>query len=384
MLVSFRKCGDYAPDRVKRALGDLMKDLGGAEEFFKTGSRILIKPNFLKDDPKMKGIITHPVLIRAVAELAVDGGCKVKIGDSPGYGSVTGVLNKSGFKDYFSDLPVEIVEFKNPVEIKSGGRGLFKKFHVDREIVDNDVVVNLPRVKTHGQMLVSLAVKNMFGAVVGKRKVQWHLNTGVRHLDFAKMLVELCYLTRPSLNIIDGIVGMEGEGPAAGDPIELGFLGACRDPLSLDLAVCRVLGVDHEKVFIFRAARELGYDCDFKKLRLVGDSLEDLKRKGFKLPDIVSLETLGVAPWLGSFLKDALTVRPFIEADRCNRCSACINQCPAKVMSLTKSANKGLEFVKIDYRNCIRCFCCQEICPQEAIRIRPGWLLKILRKVSGK
>jgi len=377
-IISLRKCENYDSETVRKKLKDLFKDLGGAELFFKKGKKVLLKPNFLKDDPKNKGIITHPEIIKAVAEIALDAGCKVMIGDSPGWGKVDWILEKSGFKDFFKGLPVELTEFSDPVEIKGREGGLFKRFYVSKQINEADIIINLPKLKTHGQMLVSLAVKNMFGAVVGKSKAQWHLNAGKRYMDFAKMLVDLHYLVKPQLNIIDGIIGMENEGPAAGDPVELGFIGASPDAVALDRAVCRILNIDEEKVFTLVAAKELGLGIEDSEVMHKGDIPSDHRIESFKLPRIVSLETLGIFPKLGKFLKNALTVRPNIIHEKCIKCQVCIKQCPANVMTLEEGSRD--KWIKIAYRDCIRCFCCQEICPEEAIKLKRGWLLKVFDK----
>ena len=377
-VISFRKCGNYEAKSVAEAIRFLLDDLGGAEKFFKRGSKVLLKPNFLISDPKMKGIITHPAVIRAVAEIALENGCNVSIGDSPGFGSVKSILAKSGFKNFFSDLPVKLIEFEESVELKNE-KGLFKRYKIAKDILDADIVVNLPKVKTHGQMLMSLAVKNMFGSIIGTRKPQWHLNAGNRNEDFGKMIAELNSLINPGLNIIDGIIGMEGLGPSAGDSVALGFLGGSEDALSLDYAVCRLLKIDPDKVFYIKGARELGLAEGYDDINLVGDQTDAFKINNFKLPPVSSPEMLGLSPSLGAFLKDALTTRPFIKRNACILCEICVKQCPARVMQRIKNKSDGKELIKIDYRNCIRCFCCQEICPEEAITIKSGWLLKIVK-----
>lgn len=376
--VTFRQCRSYDRTEVEHAVEQIFGDLGGAKGFFSSADCVLLKPNFLKDDPRQKGVITHPEVIRAVAKVALDSGCRVKIGDSPGFGSIAWILKRSGFDNFFSDLPVEIVPFKNPVEVRNP-KGTFKKFVVDREILEADRIINMPKLKTHGQMLISMAVKNMFGAVIGAAKPQWHLRAGINYSYFARMLLELHYLIKPALNLIDGITGMEGEGPSAGDPVDLGFLAAGTDAVALDSAICDVLRIDKERVLTIKVADELFHDRG-PVYDNCGDDPGLFIKENFRLPDIVSLETLNIAPWLGKYLKNALTTRPLVLKDDCVLCGACMKQCPTGVMKV--STNGKRPFVKIDYRNCIRCFCCQEICPQEAIKIKKGWLLRLTGKRS--
>jgi len=376
--LSFRKCETYDSEKIKNAVIRLLDDLGGAESFFKRGEKILLKPNLLIADPKHKGIITHPFVTRAVAEIALESDCEVKIGDSPGLGSVKGVLEKSGFGEIFSDLPVTLVEFTKPVEIKNYEGRRFRKFVVDREVIEADAIINIAKVKSHGQMMMTLAVKNMFGCIVGKRKPQWHLKSGRSYIDFALMLVELHYLLKPRLNIVDGVWGMDGNGPSAGDPVKLGFLSACEDAVALDRAICKVLGVDPQKTYPLKAAENLGFGLKNSEVIYAGDKIESIDVQKFKLPRKYPLETLGVASYMAGFLKEALTDRPFVNGNKCVLCGECVDQCPSKVMSIKGKRDK--ELIAIKYRDCIRCYCCQEICPEHAISIKGGWLLRLMDK----
>ena len=380
-IVSFRKCAGYDPGLVKNTLLQLLSDLGGAEKYFKKDLKVLIKPNFLSQDKSLKGIITHPVFTRAAAEIAIDCGSKVVIGDSAGIGSVMGILKGAGFGDYFKDLPVRIVDFNKPVETRNLQGRLYRKFLIDREVLDAEFILNLPKVKTHGQMLTSFAVKNMFGCVVGKSKPQWHLNAGNDANDFARMLVELHYLIKPGLNLIDGIIGMEGNGPAAGTPVKLGFIAGSEDATALDRALCRVLCIDPGKSFTICAADSMVLGTRETDTVWKGDPQASLEIKAYRLPEVVSSAILGLPDFVQRVLKNSLTTKPLIRHDMCTLCRTCIEQCPAGAMSVADD-NSVRKFVSINYHGCIRCFCCQEICPEEAIGIKSGWILKMLNKVK--
>lgn len=378
-VVSFRKCSSYEIKSIKDSVNKCLSDIGGLG-FIKGGCNVLLKPNFLRSDPHLKGIITHPVFIRAVAEIFLEHGCRVKVGDSAGIGKNHDVLKKCGYLEYLKELPIELVEFENPVTVKNNS-GVFRNLEIDREVLETDALVSLPKVKTHGQMRLTLALKNIYGCMPGLKKPQWHLNAGIDYMSFAGMLAEYHYLVNPTLHIVDGIVGMDGDGPGAGDKIKLGFVGASRDARPLDFYIAKILKVDPYANIVLKACVDKSLGWDEKEVRLAGDPMSgfEIERK-FILPKTYPLETFGHAPYLGKFLKDALTVKPHIVQEKCILCLECLNQCAAKVMTVAKNSNK--EFIRIDHRNCIRCFCCQEICPQAAIKLKSGWLLRLVEALK--
>jgi ferredoxin len=264
-----------------------------------------------------------------------------------------------------------IVEFNRPVLPPERKGRIFKNIEIDQAIFEADVIVNLPKWKTHAQMLLTLGVKNLFGCVPGPRKALWHLKAGEDQKIFAQMLVDIYHMIQPSLTILDGIVGMEGNGPNSGDPIPLGLLLASPDPLNLDQIVCDLLGIPRESLLTNQVAFEQGLGMD--GIIVVGERLEDVRIRQFKLPGLWRIDW-NLPGFIKKALKNAFSSKPVIEEEVCKLCKQCIEICPPKVL---KENEKGL---MIDYGQCIQCFCCQEICPEGAITIKQGWALKLVSK----
>jgi uncharacterized protein (DUF362 family)/Pyruvate/2-oxoacid:ferredoxin oxidoreductase delta subunit len=368
--VSIVRCGDYkdAYRSVERAVALI----GGIDRFVKPGARVLIKPNMLAGKAPEKAVTTHPEVVRAVIRLVNTAGGIPAVGDSNALGSFRRVAEVTGIAAVAAEEGAALIELSEAVKV--GGKGVFKHFEISRDVMAADAVINLPKVKTHGQMLLTLSVKNLFGCIPGRRKVQWHLKAGVDRNAFATMLVELCGIIKPVLNIADGVVGMEGNGPGNGTPRGLGFIAAGADALCLDMVIADMLGVGPDKLPTTRVAREKGIaPVRVSDIGLLGDfnSTVEARVEKFKLPSGSNLEWTIPEP-VRKLLKESLTTKPRIDKVKCQLCMMCHTICPAKAISENRKE------LKIDYRNCIRCFCCQEVCPVGAIDVVEGWLLRYI------
>jgi Pyruvate/2-oxoacid:ferredoxin oxidoreductase delta subunit len=216
------------------------------------------------------------------------------------------------------------------------------------------------------------AVKNLFGCIPGKRKAQWHLNTGVDHGHFMQLLLELSALIKPRITIIDAVIGMEGNGPGSGDPRRIGAVLAGRDAVAVDVVSALLVGAVPEKLPIIRAALQQGFgEARPECIRVLGERVDDMKIADFRFPPQGAAE-FPMPEWLKSSLKNALTTRPVINADECIVCGVCQGHCPRN--AIERTGNR----LSIRYRDCIRCFCCQEFCPQGAITVGKGWASRIL------
>ncbi len=369
--VSLVRCSDYDRIRVETAVIRAVDLLGGMDSFVKPGQRVLIKPNLLKAGPPEKAIVTHPEVIRAVIRLVRKAGGVPLVGDSPGFGELRGVCEKSSILNVVEEEGARLAELNEAVRVKNQGQ--FHHFEIARAVHDADCVINLPKLKTHGMMTVTGAVKNLFGCIPGRRKVQWHFSSGVNRDAFARMLVELSWLIRPELTIMDAVVGMEGNGPGSGDPREIGLIMAGQDPVAIDAVSGAIIGADPRLLYIMRAAAEAGIgETRVEHICVLGEFLDAVRVKGFRLPPQEHLEWR-LPEWARRLLKDALTTRPVINHEQCVRCGVCQGHCP---QSAIRDSGTRLS---IDYRICIRCFCCQEFCPRGAISVGRGWALRILR-----
>jgi ferredoxin len=237
--------------------------------------------------------------------------------------------------------------------------------------LESDVVINLPKWKTHGMTLLTLGVKNLYGCIPGTRKALWHLKAGEDRENFARILIDLYQIIRPSLTILDGIVGMEGSGPTSGRPISLGLILASRDALSVDQIVCDLLGIPREALLTNQVALEQGLGKD--GIEVLGERPEDVRISNFELPPPYRADW-NLPGFLKRVLSNALTSKPVIDEDVCKACDQCVDICPPKAL------RRKEEKIVFNYAQCIRCFCCQEVCPEGAVSIKPGWALKLMNK----
>jgi uncharacterized protein (DUF362 family)/Pyruvate/2-oxoacid:ferredoxin oxidoreductase delta subunit len=369
--VSIIRCADYDHEGTFSAIKQAVDLLGGMRSFVKPGERVLIKPNLLKASPPDAAVTTHPEVVRAVIRLVREAGGFAMVGDSPGMGDLRKVCGKAGILAVVREEGATLVELDEPVEVKSSGR--FQRFEVARAAYEADAIINLPKLKTHGMTTLTGAVKNLFGCVPGRRKVQWHFNTGVNHELFAVMLNELCALLKPRLTIMDAVIGMEGNGPGSGDPRRIGVVIAGRDPVAVDVVSSRLLGVAPERLPLIRAAAAAGLgETRLDRISVLGESLSNVKVRQFRLPPQTHLEW-SLPEWARRSLKNAFTSKPVIDQRLCIQCGICRDHCPQKAIE------SGRTKLEIRYRDCIRCFCCQEFCPQGAITVGRGWALKMVK-----
>ncbi|MBI5681720.1 MAG: DUF362 domain-containing protein [Deltaproteobacteria bacterium] len=373
--VALRRCGTYETSEVYNTVKESVGLLGGIGSFVKKGEKILIKPNLLSAKSPDAAITTHPSFVKAVIRLVKEAGAYPVVGDSPGMGSTAKVAARCGILDVCKEEDIPLVEFRQSIEIDNPDGKTFKRFEIAKEVLDVDGIINLPKLKTHTQMFMTLGVKNMFGCIVGTRKAQWHLSAGSDREHFARMLVDLYLFLKPRLTIVDGIIGLEGEGPgSSGKPRHLGLVLASQDAIALDRVVMEIIGAKPDNLYTCKVARDDGLgETDIKRIDVLGDSIQSVFVRDFVFPKIVDI-AFSLPYNLNRHLKKHLTAKPYINKKICTLCKMCVDLCPPHIMKKIDNA------IEIDYDNCIRCFCCQEICPEGAIRVKEGWLMKVLLK----
>lgn len=332
------------------------------------GARVLIKPNLLRPSAPDTAVMTHPMVVRAAAEYALERGARPRIADSPATGSFRRVMKTGGFRQALEGLDVECGEFRETVEKDIGEP--FGRVDLARDVVEADAVINLAKLKTHTQMLLTLGVKNLFGCIVGLQKPEWHLRAGVDREMFARLLVRIHYAVDPVATIIDGVLAMEGQGPGkGGTPRPIGVLVGGSDAAAVDAAVCRMLGLDPEKLPTHQAAGHLG------KIEKEPTIHGDFKRvNGFVFPN------LGPADFgsslLRGFTRRYMIQKPVVDRKQCGMCGECRSYCPARAIT---EDDKTIHF---DYDRCIRCYCCVEVCPHGALEARRPALGKVLNRLG--
>ncbi len=368
--VSIQALPDYQPDRVEAALQALLAPLGGMQAFIKPGQRVLLKPNLLAGKPPEKAVTTHPEIVRQTILMAQACGGIVSVGDSPGIGKAETVARKSGVLSVIEETGARFAPFDESTTIHPHGT-TFHSLEVASALLEADVIINLPKLKTHQMMGLTAAVKNMFGVVVGMRKVRLHLQAGTDKAFFALMLLELAEQEQPALSIVDAVVAMEGEGPGSGDPVQVGALLAGPHPLAVDTAAADLLGLPADLNWVQKIAREKGRaGADLSDITLLGDNPEDLRPARFQ-PAKSTDVNFGLPGPIKSLVRNSMTARPAVRAGLCVRCGDCVRHCPPEAMAL------GPQQVEIDHKKCIRCFCCQDLCPHGALMTEQGILLRL-------
>lgn len=370
----------YEPAVVRQGLSDLLQPLGGMERFVSRGDIVLIKPNFLLSKAVEKAVTTHPEVILAVGEAALNAGAaKVLVGDSPGFGSGLGVARKIGLAAPARDSGLQLLDFNQAAVVDNPDGIRYKRFELERTALEVDKIINLAKVKTHQQMFLTLAVKNMFGCVVGVRKGAWHFEAGRDAEIFATMLLDLHYRLRPALNILDGIVMMEGNGPGAGDPRHLGLLMASVDAVALDRIMCEVLSLPLERFHTHEAARKLDVGVHgLRQIKLVGVDPGAHSISGVKHPLMGHVGDFYSPRWAQRLARRLVEVRPVVDKKICTGCKICHQQCPADAIEMIPG--KERETARIVPASCIHCYCCQEVCPEGAISPRRGLARRLIRK----
>ncbi|MBW2451844.1 MAG: DUF362 domain-containing protein [Deltaproteobacteria bacterium] len=376
--VALNKLSSYEPEHVENALRQLLEPLGGMKAFVKPGQKVLIKPNLLMGKPPEKAVTTHPEIVRQTILLAQEAGGIIYVGDSPGLGKSEVVARKCGVYDVIKSTGATFAPFEvsRPITIKDNS-GTFHHLEVAADVMDADVIINLPKLKTHQMMGLTGAVKNLFGLIVGMRKVRMHLQAGTNKSFFALMLLELAERFEPALTIMDAVLGMEGNGPGSGEPVLLKTVLASKHTLALDAVAIALVGLSTDKVWTQKVAYETGrLGSTLDQVKLLGTPLEELKVSGFR-PAKTSDINFGLPAPFKNLLKNSVTSQPSISAD-CQLCGQCISHCPPSAMKIRRGQ------VTIDYGLCIRCFCCQELCPHGAIKTEQGLLLRLYEFINQR
>ena len=374
--ISLVQVSDYELSHLRCSVIGLLEPLGGISAFINVGERVLLKPNMLAAKSPAQAVTTHPALVRVVAELVREAGGIALIGDSPGIGGFQRVAEKSGIAAAAHASGATLVEFNDTVEMR--GTGTFRRIHLARTYLEADKVINLPKLKTHEMMTMTCAVKNLFGAVVGTEKAGWHLKAGTSREQFARLLLEIYLLKKPALNIVDGIVAMEGNGPGSGDPIQLGILIAGINPVAVDVVAGKLAGIPADLLHIEREAAAMGLPgSQIDDILICGPHLETLPGIRFRLPTGLDVQ-FGLPLFLKRALKRHMTSFPAADRKKCILCGICRDACPPAAITIKNSA------LSVDNARCIRCWCCRELCPHDAMAVKRSLLLAALTALSKR
>lgn len=352
--VAAGRCDSYDIKKLKNFLHS-----GFGEVDFKAArQKVLLKPNLLSGKLPEKAVTTHPEFIRAIAELMLDSSCDVYIGDSPGYESTEKVLFRSGIMDVVKRCDLKMLSFNKNITKKYQGISPYREFILGEDPDDFEIIINLPKLKTHVMMGLTLGVKNTFGFVHGINKAKYHLRAGTDKAIFASILIDIHSIVRPSITIVDGIIGMDGDGPGSGRAKNIGLVALSKNTFALDHYIEQLADIPFI-LPITSKAKEHSMVPDYEAIcaGLPISFMDDFRMPGtmdinWNLPGIVR-----------GLLKNVFIKKPKLKKDICKGCGVCTHVCPAGALSVDEKA------VLFDYKKCIRCYCCQEMCPEGAIKV---------------
>ncbi len=326
------------------------------------GKKVLIKPNVLRASTAEDHIVTHPAVLRAVVE-KVEGlsPAQIVVGDNPGifsYGDNEKSFEKTGLmaaaKGYYRNLgnAPRNIPFNPEYQPNVG---------VSSEILDADIVISLPKFKTHGLTVMTGAIKNSYGILPGAQKARLHQLAG-SPARFHDVIVEVFRLRIPDLFIMDAVVGMEGSGPASSEFRDIGLILAADNGVALDAVVARMMGVEPASLRFLQKAKAMGLgDFDARMIKIDGE-MRILPE--FKLPPPLDAKAVSGNPANLELLRSRTLLRPQADPELCTACGACIEHCPVAALSM------GDNIPLVDADVCITCFCCQEICPEKAMTLK--------------
>ncbi|MDL2324003.1 DUF362 domain-containing protein [Ruminococcaceae bacterium OttesenSCG-928-A16] len=345
-------------------------------------TKVVLKPNLLAKHAPQKAVTTHPSVVRAVIlALQKYGVTNITLADSPGGlytpASMRAIYKESGLAAVCEETGVKLYTECKSVMLQGSGK-LVKQFEVLEPIANCDVIINLPKLKTHVMAGMSGAVKNLFGCVPGLRKAEFHMQFPQKE-NFGQMLVDLCETLPPQIHIVDGVLGMEGDGPGSGTPRVCNMLLAGQNPYTLDLALAHYMGMNPAELPVATAAHNsglapLGLDMALLQPQ---NGASTAPFAGFVQPRSyqgnINFEQNAPAflrPAVGAVTR-RVAPRPKIEKGLCIGCGKCAEICPVQVISIQ---NKK---AKIATKNCIHCFCCHEVCPVKAISVKRSRLFRV-------
>ena len=375
--VAVVRCKTYDVEAVKPALEEAVNAVNGLD-FVMPGMKIIIKPNLVSFKKPDAAATTHPALLEALVEMLLARGAAVTIGDSPGGPHSLPLLNRvyaATGMDRVEKLGAKLNRNMNEKTVDFPEGKVLKNFTYTEYLDEADAIMDFCKLKSHGMLGMSAAVKNLFGTIPGLKKPEVHYKFQ-NDAEFADMLVDLNEYFKPRLAICDAVVGMEGNGPTAGTPRQIGAIIASKSTYYADVVGAELIGMNIDGLPTLQAAYERGFaPASSKNLRVYGD-IRALTVDDFKAPPVRGLSFMRKGNVLHFISKAALEHKPTLKKRLCVGCGECARMCPAKAIEMK---NKKPH---INREKCIRCFCCQEFCPRAAMVAHRPLAAKALNKLK--
>lgn len=374
-MVLIQQCDTYNEEIILKKVSEIFTEHGGIEKYARPGITVAIKPNIVSKKKPEEAATTHPSLVYAVAKLCIEQGARVVIAESPGgmyeKALLKGQYRVSGIEEAATKSGAELNFDLSETEVNNPEAKNLKKIKVLTPLAEADVIINIAKLKTHGMMVYTGAVKNMFGAIAGLEKAEYHFNMS-QYSDFADCIIDIHNAVRPALNIVDAIVGMHKDGPTAGEPIQMNTILSGCNAYEVDMVGLDIINCKYTRTPILKQAVERN---------LVSDNIADIEIKGtlVKCPGFIvryndELKRLHyVDGIIGKTMQRLIKPRPVFHRKKCKGCGECVRSCPAKVIHLDENKK-----ARVNLDGCIRCFCCQELCPFVAVEIKKPFLNKLV------
>lgn len=383
--VSVRSIDTYDEQKITEILREQMNTLGYDNAFFEK-KKVVIKPNLVMKKAPDAAATTHPTVLSALLTVLKEKGVSPIIAESPG-----GLFNRQRLEGVYRMCGIAEVAERHHVELSYDTEAVFvsfpngktvKNFHVIRPIAEADVVIDLCKLKSHGLTKMSAAIKNFFGVIPGVEKFEMHA-TFPDYKDFGSMICDLCqmlYEQKEIIAITDAIIGMEGDGPTSGTPRKIGALLMSANPFASDIVGETLLGFENTVPIVREATNRGLCPTDISGIILLGDDIKPLCISDFKEPETAenratsTLSFFSSGKWGRFFMP-----RPKAVSDKCKGCGECVASCPQHTIELAQK--HGKKIAKVRHANCIRCYCCQELCPFGAIEIKKNFIIKIASRI---
>jgi len=376
--ISILKCENYNYDLLYKKTNEAISYLGGIQKFIKPGEKILVKPNLLGEHLPEKAVTTHPEVIRVIIRIIKSANATPIISDSPSVLSIENVYEKTGIKKVAQEEKVELLNPENyPLMEFKTEIGKLNKIYISRIAFDVDGIINVPKLKTHSLTTLTLGIKNLYGLIPGFIKSDYHKKAYNTKL-FSELLSEIYKIVKPKirLTILDGITGMDGNGPANGRVKKFNLMAIAEDTVALDTFIFSLFRIKNILLLKYCKEKKLG-ETEIEKIEVLGENI-------LPFNDIILPKTHIVNFIPEIFLNlgaNFVWCRPKIINSRCKLCMKCYEICPTKTIKLKNVSGK--KSLYIDWENCISCFCCNEVCPYKSIEIKESLMLNIVRKFIG-
>jgi len=370
--VSLVRCPSYEEAPLLSSLQQALDLLGGIQQFVRRGQRIFVKVNHLPPPSVAeRGIVTHPAFVEQVLTVLLETGAQVRVGDdiNPAHGDGFAI---SGLRQVCQKLGVKLVNLREEgfQLVSIPGAEVLPTTYLAKAVLEADVIVNLPKFKTHSLTVFTGAIKNIYGCLPEGLRVRYHRE--FQGPKFHSVLVDLFSAVRPQLHIMDAIVGMEGDGPANGDVRKIGLVLAGPDGVALDRVALAVAGIDPEQVYYLKKAASRGLGS-LDHINVLGENIDAVR-----IPDFVSgsVSSQIIKRWVPDFVFRAICRQfeshPEVIVENCEGCQACEKSCPVKAIRVYQGV------AKINRHRCIACMCCHEACRFQAIRSQKSMIGRLI------